>query len=65
MPRQHLDAWLNTLNQARLIVVEANQFTEADLDVSAPPDLSSRRGLALLKLHFYAHVQEMMLETLR
>jgi hypothetical protein len=65
VPRRHVDAWLNTLNQARLIVVEANHFTEEDLDASVPPDLSSRRGLALLKVHFYAHVQELMLETLR
>ena len=64
VPRGHVDAWLNTLNQARLIIVEKNRFTEADLDASLPPDLVSRRGLALLKVHFYAHVQELMLEVI-
>lgn len=63
VPRGHVDAWLNTLNQARLIIVEKNRFTEGDLDASSLPDLASRRGLALLKIHFYAHVQELMLET--
>lgn len=63
VPRPHVDAWLNTLNQARLIIVEKNRFTEADLDTSLPPDLASRSGLALLKVHFYAHVQELMLEA--
>jgi hypothetical protein len=61
--RGHVDAWLNTLNQARLIIVEKNRFTEADLDTSLPPDLATRRGLALLKVHFYAHVQELMIEA--
>lgn len=59
----NLDAWLNVLNQARLIIVEENEFGEKDLDHNEPPDLATRRGLALLKVHFYAHLQELLLEA--
>ena len=59
----HLDAWLNALNQARLVIVEENKFSEADLDHREPPDLATRRGLSLLKIHFYAHLQELLIEA--
>jgi hypothetical protein len=63
IPSEHVDAWLNCLNQARLIIVEENAFSEADMDHREPPDLSTRRGLALLKVHFYAHLQEALVEV--
>ena len=63
IPPAHLDAWLNALSQARLIIVEENGFTEADLDHREQPDLATRRGLALLKVHFYAHLQELLVEA--
>ena len=63
IPADHIDAWLNALNQARLVIVEENQFGEADLDHREPPDLATRRGLSLLKVHFYAHLQELLVEA--
>jgi len=63
IPANHLDAWLNALSQARLIIVEENKFTDADLDHREPPDLATRRGLSLLKVHFYAHLQELLVEA--
>jgi hypothetical protein len=63
IPASHLDAWLNALNQARLVIVEENQFGDSDLDHSEPPDLATRRGLSLLKIHFYAHLQELLIEA--
>ncbi|MEX1044911.1 MAG: DUF2017 family protein [Chthoniobacterales bacterium] len=63
IPGDHLDAWLNALNQARLVIVEENKFAEADLDHREPPDLATRRGLSLLKVHFYAHLQELLVEA--
>ena len=63
IPDPHLDAWLNALNQARLIIVEENQLAESDLDHREPPDLATRRGLSLLKIHFYAHLQELLVEA--
>jgi hypothetical protein len=63
VPQENIDAWLNALNQARLIIVEENNFCEADLDQHDAPDLATRRGLALLKVHFYAHMQELLVEA--
>ena len=63
IPTNHIDAWLNALNQARLVIVEENRFAESDLDQREPPDLATRRGLSLLKIHFYAHLQELLVEA--
>jgi hypothetical protein len=63
IPRDHIDAWLNALNQARLVIVEENQFGERELSGAESPDLSTRRGLSLLKEHFYAHLQELLVEA--
>ena len=63
IPGAHLEAWLNALNQARLVIVEESNFSEADLDHREPPDLATRRGMALLKMHFYAHLQELLVEA--
>lgn len=63
IPRENIDAWLNALNQARLVIVEENKFCERELSGAEPPDLSTRRGLSLLKVHFYAHLQELLVEA--
>jgi hypothetical protein len=63
IPGAHVGAWLNALNQARLVIVEENKFGERELSGTEPPDLSTRRGLSLLKVHFYAHLQELLLEA--
>ena len=63
IPTNHIDAWLNALNQARLVIVEENRFAESDLVQREPPDLATRRGLSLLKIHFYAHLQELLVEV--
>ncbi len=63
IPRRNLDAWLNVLNQARLIIAEQNRFQDTDLDHRRAPDLTTRRGMDLLRMHFYAHLQEMLVEA--
>lgn len=63
IPSGHLEAWLNALNQARLVIVEESNFSEADLDHREPPDLATRRGMSLLKMHFYAYLQELLVEA--
>ena len=63
IPGRNIGAWLNTLNQARFVVAEENGFGEDDLSGGEPPDLSTRRGLSLLKVHFYAHLQELLVEA--
>lgn len=63
IPQGHLDAWINVLNQARLVTVESHGLTERDLERREPPDLTNPQGLALLRVHFYAHVQELLVEA--
>ena len=63
IPCAHLEAWLSALNQARLVIVEESNFTEADLDHHEPTDLATQRGLSLLKIHFYGHLQELLIEA--
>ena len=63
IPCAHLEAWLSALNQARLVIVEESNFTEADLDHHEPRDLATQRGLSLLKIHFYGHLQELLIEA--
>lgn len=63
IPGGNIAAWLNALNQARLVIAEENEFGERELSGAEPPDLSTRRGLLLLKVHFYAHLQELLLEA--
>ena len=63
IPADHVDAWINVLNQARLITVEMNNLSEEDLDDRGLPDLATHRGMALLRLHFYAHLQELLVEA--
>jgi hypothetical protein len=46
-----------------LVIVEESNFSEADLDHREPPDLDTRRGLSLLKIHFYGHLQELLVEA--
>lgn len=58
IPAAHIDAWLNALNQARLVIAEENGFGEEDMNHAMPMDLSTRRGMDLLKMHFYADLQE-------
>lgn len=55
------DAWLNVLNQARLTIAEREGFGEEDLNHEAFPDISTPRGMDLLRMQFYAHLQEMLL----
>lgn len=65
LPAGHIDAWLNALNQARLILAEENAFTDEELSRPEPPDLETKRGLALFKIGFYAHLQEVLISTTR
>lgn len=63
IPRNHFDGWISALNQSRLALVAAHQLEE---DVLArPPSKSLPADLQklLLKLHFYAVLQELLLQV--
>jgi hypothetical protein len=64
IPLAHADAWLNVLNQARLVLATRYEFTDAELLQYEPPVIFSRRDLALLQINFYAAIQERLIEAL-
>jgi len=62
IPPAHMDAWLNTLNQARLAIAAENSFGEADLAGEVVPDVSNPRSLALFQISFYGFLQECLVK---
>ena len=63
IPVKNLEAWIHTLNQARLAISARNDFTEEDMEkkVSLAGDA---RSLALFQVHFYGFLQECFLQQL-
>ena len=63
IPVKNLDAWIHTLNQARLALSARYDFSEEDME--KPVALGGdARGLALFQVHFYGFVQECFLQQL-
>ena len=58
IPANHMDAWLNALNQARLAIAEEHQFQDGDLSEEVMPDPSDPRSLLLFQVNFYGFLQE-------
>lgn len=65
IPVAHLDAWLSCLNQARLVISAKFDFTEEDMNSPLGSGLTGKRELALYQVHFYAVVQELILDIMR
>jgi hypothetical protein len=59
IPQKHIDAWLNCLARARLILNEEEGFTEAELE-SIPQSFESKRDVALFRLAFYGLISEIL-----
>jgi hypothetical protein len=64
IPVEHADAWLNTLNQARLVIAAKNDFTEGELGDNYRSPIGSRRDLSLFQVIFYGFLQEFILREL-
>ncbi|MEO5718748.1 MAG: DUF2017 family protein, partial [Chthoniobacterales bacterium] len=64
IPHEHSDAWLNTLNQARLAIAAKFDFTEAELCDHYRSPIGSRRDLSLFQVNFYGFLQEFILREL-
>jgi len=64
VPRAHGDAWLNTLNQARLILASKFDFSDEELSMHEVPKSFSRRDLVLLQINFYAAIQERIIDAI-
>ncbi len=64
IPTQHADAWLNTLNQARLAIAARCGFTDTELCDHDRSPVGSRRDLSLFQINFYAFLQELILREI-
>jgi hypothetical protein len=64
IPAQHADAWLNALNQARLVIAAKNNFTDGELCDNYRSPIGSRRDLSLFQVNFYGFLQEFILREL-
>ena len=64
IPQEHADAWLNTLNQARLAIAAKYDFTEAELSDHYRSPIGSRRDLSLFQVNFYGFLQEFILREM-
>ena len=64
IPVDHLEQWLNSLNQARLVMAAKNAFTEEELAGEFPAIINSARDINLLQIHFYASMQEIFIREI-
>jgi hypothetical protein len=64
IPIQHADAWLNTLNQARLVIAAKYKFSDEELNDHDRSPIGSRRDLGLFQVNFYGFLQEFILREI-
>jgi Domain of unknown function (DUF2017) len=64
IPLDHADAWLNALNQARLVIAAKYNFSEGELNDHYHSPVGSRRDLGLFQVNFYGFLQEFILREL-
>jgi hypothetical protein len=61
IPAEHMDAWLNALNQARLALAAKHSFSDGELCDHNRSPVGSRRDLSLFQVNFYGFIQEFIL----
>lgn len=64
IPRQHADAWLSALNQARLVIAARRGFDERDMGEELPLPPFDLRQFELFQIHFYDYLQQVLLQGL-
>jgi len=60
----HAESWLNALNQARIYLAAQHHLEEAELSQPGPLAILCERDLAKLQIHFYAALQQWLVEIL-
>lgn len=65
IPLEHADAWLNALNQARLVIAAKYKFSDEELNDHDRSPIGSRRDLGLFQINFYGFVQEFILREMQ
>ncbi len=64
IPFEHADAWLNALNQARLVIAAKYKFSDDELNDHDRSPIGSRRDLGLFQVNFYGFLQEFILREM-
>lgn len=64
IPREHADAWLSALNQARLVIAARRGFNERDMSEDLPMPPFDERQFELFQIHFYDYLQQLLLQGL-
>jgi hypothetical protein len=64
IPTCNSDAWLNALNQARIVIAAKFNFSDVDLRDHYRSPIGSRRDLSLFQVHFYGFLQEFILREM-
>jgi hypothetical protein len=64
IPTEHVEAWLNALNRARLVIAAKNKFSENELSDHYRSPIGSRRDLSLFQINFYGFLQEFILREM-
>jgi hypothetical protein len=64
IPSTHAEAWLSSLNQARLVIAAKYSFTDGELCEHYRSPIGSRRDLSLFQVNFYGFLQEFILREL-
>jgi hypothetical protein len=65
IPEAHAEAWLNALNQARLVIAAKYNFTDGELCDHYRSPIGSRRDLGLFQVNFYGFLQEFILQEMK
>jgi hypothetical protein len=61
-PAGHAESWLNALNQARISLAAEHHLDETELSRPAPIVILHERDLARFQIHFYAALQQWLVE---
>ena len=64
IPIENAEAWLNALNQARLVIAAKYNFTDGELGDHYRSPIGSRRDLGLFQVNFYGFLQEFILQEM-
>lgn len=64
IPADHVELWLNALNQARIALGARYAVTDEDMERPTESELSSPREVALFQIHFYGFLQECFVKGL-
>jgi hypothetical protein len=63
IPREHLNAWMSALNQARLILAAQHDITEQDMDIEERVNTYDRRSVAVMKIKFLGWFLELIVQA--